>query len=130
MRLPISLIFLFIAFSSYTQCRLEVEAYMNTTGKHDNNVWVDSIHVKIINLATNEESSFDFIDKEVENCYLKVGNFQLICTFKGQNEPIIVDIRAYSDQITFVSLLLEPESELSRKQRKIRRKKFTNMKDL
>ncbi|MBL1279087.1 MAG: hypothetical protein COA33_002370 [Fluviicola sp.] len=127
---PIILFFLLLTFSSLTQSRLDVEAYSNTTAKLEDNRRVDSIHVKIINLATNEESSFDFVEEGVEDCYLENGNFKLICSITGEDDSVIVNVRTFTGKITFVTLLFEPESELSRKQRKIRKKKYVNMREL
>ena len=121
----LSLSAILLMFLGYSQNYggLLVKGFKNTTLDLNDNVEVDSIHVKIVNQTTREEKTVVFTSDMKERPLLKTGKYELVCSVKNEREWVVKDITVSADMITFVELLYEPEQKLTRSQKRKRKKR-------
>jgi len=101
---------------------LLVRAYENSTLNLKDNVALDSIRVQAINRETGEETTFVFTIDMEKRPYLEVGEYDLLCSVKGEEDRLVENITVWADSIAVVELLYEPKQKLTRSQKRKRRK--------
>jgi hypothetical protein len=120
-----------IAFLSTNYCFsqvalgvLKVTTFKNDTDKLTDNYAVDTTHVRIINSQYSLDTIVTFINSQNTKINLKRGNYNLVLSYRNEEEIELTDILISADLISFVEVLIEPKMALSRREIRKRKKKY------
>mgnify|MGYP001806290298 CR=1 FL=1 len=116
----LSMILIATLNSSFSQGTLRLSAWQNETCNLSNNVLIESINVKIVSNGNGTIKHFTFSDVN-KNCLLTPGYYTLEIRNIDGNELRICDVHIRDYEFTFIDILFEPCTTLSR--REIRKRK-------
>jgi hypothetical protein len=101
---------------------LSVKGFKNTTLNLEDNVQIDSVHVKIVNQSTGEGITHVYTIDRFNRPTLEAGEYTLTCSVDGEEDWMVEGVRISAEKITFVELLYEPEEKLTFFQKRKRKR--------
>jgi hypothetical protein len=122
----LSIIFLVIGLTSFTQGTLRLTAKKNETGNLMDNKIIDSIEVEIsyTYVKTQPKKYFTFTASD-KNCYLTPGLYNIEVKISSERTIKICEIHIRDSEFTFIDILIEPEISFTKRQLR-KRKHFDN----
>jgi hypothetical protein len=120
----VSLLSIMLMCSAYSQGLgfLSVKGFKNTTLNLEDNVQIDSVHVKIVNQSTGEGITHVYTIDRFNRPTLEAGEYTLTCSVDGEEDWMVEGVRISAEKITFVELLYEPEEKLTFFQKRKRKR--------